>query len=117
MRGVPRAHLKSNDPGLARGHRPLSGHGTLLPPSQPPPGDRSEPPGSALRTAPMLALSDEDVWLTEPELRELLRFSRSTLTRFRARGLPHVGEGRLRRYHLATVLDWVGVYPRRSERA
>jgi hypothetical protein len=50
-------------------------------------------------------------WLTEPELRQRLRFSKSTLRRLRQRGLPCVGAGRLRRYCLATVLKWL------SERA
>jgi hypothetical protein len=46
-------------------------------------------------------------WLTEGELRAHLGYSRATLARFRARGLPHVGRARLRRYSLAEVLDWL----------
>jgi hypothetical protein len=49
----------------------------------------------------------EDIWLSEPELRQRLRYSRSTITRLRKRGLPCVGHDRLRRYHLPTVLQWL----------
>jgi excisionase family DNA binding protein len=52
-----------------------------------------------------LSVSDS-VYLTEPELRERLRISKSTVARLRAKGMPHVGTGRLRRYPLASVLRW-----------
>lgn len=46
-------------------------------------------------------------WLTEPDLRERLGYSRSTVARLRARGLPHVGRDRLRRYPWAEVRRWL----------
>ena len=49
----------------------------------------------------------EDIWLSEPQLRQRLQYSRSTITRLRNRGLPHVGRDRLRRYHLPSVLQWL----------
>jgi hypothetical protein len=49
----------------------------------------------------------EDIWLTEPELRQRLQYSRSTITRLRTRGLPCVGRDRLRRYHWPSVLHWL----------
>jgi predicted DNA-binding transcriptional regulator AlpA len=49
----------------------------------------------------------EDIWLSEPELRQRLQYSRSTITRLRKRGMPCVGRDRLRRYHLPTVLQWL----------
>ena len=49
----------------------------------------------------------EETWLTEPELRRRLSFSRSTIRRLRAKGLPHIGRDRLRRYRLSDVLKWL----------
>jgi hypothetical protein len=49
----------------------------------------------------------EEIWLSEPELRERLAYSRSTIARLRQRGLPCIGDDRLRRYHLPTVLQWL----------
>ena len=49
----------------------------------------------------------ENIWISGPELCRRLGISRSTVTRMRQRGLPHVGHDRLRRYHLPTVLRWV----------
>jgi biotin operon repressor len=51
--------------------------------------------------------ANADAWLSEPELRDRLGYSPSTIRRLRARGLPHVGSDRLRRYHLPTVLKWL----------
>lgn len=48
-----------------------------------------------------------DRYLSEPELRAYLGYSRSTIRRFRRKGLPCVGKDRLRRYHIATVLQWL----------
>jgi hypothetical protein len=49
----------------------------------------------------------DSVWLTEPELRQRLNYSRATLARLRKRGLPHIGSGRLRRYSLPAVVQWL----------
>jgi len=49
----------------------------------------------------------EGIWLSGPDLCRRLSISRSTLSRLRERGLPHVGHDRLRRYHLPTVLQWL----------
>jgi len=46
-------------------------------------------------------------WITEPELRQRLRYSASTIRRLRKDGLPYVGSDRLRRYHWPTVLQWL----------
>ena len=54
-----------------------------------------------LTTAPV------DEWLSEPELRQRLHYSKSTITRFRKRGMPYVGTGRLRRYPWAEVRSWL----------
>lgn len=51
-----------------------------------------------------------DVFITETELRRRLGYSRSTVARLRARGLPHVGRDRLRRYEWAGVLEWLSQY-------
>jgi hypothetical protein len=48
-----------------------------------------------------------DEWLNEPELRQRLNYSKSTISRLRKRGLPCIGTDRLRRYHWATVLQWL----------
>jgi len=49
----------------------------------------------------------EDRYLSEPRLAAYLGYSSSTMKRLRARGLPCVGQGRLRRYHLPTVMQWL----------
>jgi biotin operon repressor len=49
----------------------------------------------------------DDIWVSQPELCRRLGMSRSTVTRLRRRGLPHVGHDRLRRYHLPSVLQWL----------
>jgi len=51
------------------------------------------------------ALADE--WLSEPELRKRLHYSKSTITRFRKRGMPCIGSDRRRRYHWPSVLAWL----------
>ncbi len=48
-----------------------------------------------------------DFWYTEPDLRLWLSISRDTFRRWRKRGLPCIGSGRLRRYHGPTVVDWI----------
>jgi predicted site-specific integrase-resolvase len=48
-----------------------------------------------------------NIWVSGPELCRRLGVSRSTVARWRHRGLPHVGHDRLRRYHLSTVLKWI----------
>jgi hypothetical protein len=64
-----------------------------------------EPMETILTTRPVDQPMDE--WLGEPTLRRRLRFSRSTIRRLRARGLPSIGSGRLRRYRWASVVDWL----------
>jgi len=54
----------------------------------------------------------DDEWFKEPELRILLMISRDTFRRWRKRGLPCLGAGRLRRYHWPTLLAWLKVYDR-----
>ena len=49
-----------------------------------------------------------DRWLSGPQLCRYLSISGSTLKRWRAKGLPSVGEGRGRRYHVASILAWLG---------
>ena len=44
--------------------------------------------------------------MTPNELRQYLNVSRSTLSRMLDAGLPHVGEGRLRRFERDAVLQW-----------
>lgn len=44
--------------------------------------------------------------MTAQEVREYLKVSRSTLTRLLDAGLPHIGSGRLRRFHKETLLQW-----------
>jgi hypothetical protein len=51
--------------------------------------------------------TSSDEWLSEPAIRRRLGYSRSTFGRFRNRGLPHVGDGRLRRYSVPVVLEWL----------
>ncbi len=46
-------------------------------------------------------------WVSEPELCQILQYSSSTVRRLRAKGLPCVGNYRLRRYQLAQVIDWI----------
>jgi hypothetical protein len=53
-----------------------------------------------------LAATESDVWVTEPALRRRLTYSAATLSRLCEKGLPHLGTGRLRRYHIAEVLQW-----------
>jgi phage terminase Nu1 subunit (DNA packaging protein) len=48
-----------------------------------------------------------ETWIREPQLREYLQVSASTIRRLRTRGLPSMGRDRLRRYHLETVLRWL----------
>jgi hypothetical protein len=48
-----------------------------------------------------------DAWIAESELRRRLAYSRSTVTRLRKQGLPHVGRDRLRRYEWQAVLEWL----------
>lgn len=48
-----------------------------------------------------------DRYLSEPELRTYLGYSPSTIRRLRRKGLPCVGEGRLRRYHVGTVIQYL----------
>lgn len=55
-----------------------------------------------------LEIREADIYLSEPELRTYLRYSPSTIRRLRKKGLPCVGTDRLRRYHLGTVLEWLG---------
>ena len=54
-------------------------------------------------------VATDDVWLTEPQVRRQLQLSASTIRRLRTRGLPCIGQYRLRRYHLPTVLQWLPV--------
>ena len=48
-----------------------------------------------------------DRYLSEPELRTYLGYSPSTIRRLRRKGLPCLGKDRLRRYHIASVLQWL----------
>ena len=48
-----------------------------------------------------------DVWVKESYLRDYFWISRDTVARLRESGLPHIGHGRLRRYHLPTVVRWL----------
>ena len=52
----------------------------------------------------------DDDWFKEPELRIYLMISRDTFRRWRKKGLPHIGKGRLRRYHWPTLLEWLKVH-------
>ena len=52
----------------------------------------------------------DDDWHKEPELRLWLMISRDTFRRWRQRGLPCLGTGRLRRYHWPTLLAWLKVH-------
>ncbi|UVT20115.1 MAG: helix-turn-helix domain-containing protein [Nitrospira sp.] len=57
------------------------------------------------------ATTDENIqtdrYLSEPDLRSYLGYSPSTIRRWRKKGLPCIGQDRLRRYHLASVLKWL----------
>ena len=46
-------------------------------------------------------------WLTELQLRQRLRYSRSTIRSLRKAGLPHIGADRLRRYPWNEVREWL----------
>ena len=63
--------------------------------------DTSQPP-----EAPM-SDPEFDFFVSGPDLCALLDFHKATLVRLRQRGLPFVGSGRLRRYHVHTVLRWL----------
>lgn len=52
-----------------------------------------------------------DAWLTESYIRDYFLISRDTVARLRKAGLPHIGHGRLRRYHLPTVVRWLEQRP------
>jgi phage terminase Nu1 subunit (DNA packaging protein) len=56
---------------------------------------------------PVRSTSAREDWITDAELRHRLRYSKSTIQRLRARGLPCLGQGRLRRFHWPTVCDWL----------
>ena len=58
-------------------------------------------------SAPTTTTPVEDIWVSEPDLRLVLVYSRATVRRLRQKGLPHVGHDRLRRYHLPTVVKWL----------
>jgi len=47
-------------------------------------------------------------WVTSPELRTILKISRTTFYRMLDAGLPTIGSGRLRRHYWPDVLDWYG---------
>lgn len=49
-------------------------------------------------------------WFNERTVCEWLSVSRHTMYRWRKRGLPFIGRGRLRRYNLVEVLGWVDKY-------
>ncbi len=51
-----------------------------------------------------------DDWFKEPDLRFFLNISRDTFRRWRMKGLPHIGTGRLRRYHGPTLMEWMMKY-------
>ncbi len=59
---------------------------------------------------PHITWNANDDWFKEPELRLYLMISRDTFRRWRKRGLPHIGKGRLRRYHWTTLLEWLKKY-------
>lgn len=48
-----------------------------------------------------------DRYLSEPDLRSYLGYSPSTIRRWRKAGMPCIGQNRLRRYHIASVLQWL----------
>lgn len=50
---------------------------------------------------------ETDRYISEPELRAYLGYSPSTIHRLRNKGLPSVGKGRLRRFHIASVIQWL----------
>ena len=59
---------------------------------------------------PHITWNANDDWFKEPELRLYLMISRDTFRRWRKRGLPCLGSGRLRRYHWPTLLEWLKKY-------
>jgi hypothetical protein len=69
--------------------------------------DRSEVVVAAVSHEPPADLTAAHEWVSEPELRERLQYGRTTVARLRARGLPHVGSGRLRRYPWEEVIRWL----------
>lgn len=48
-----------------------------------------------------------DRFVSGPDLAKYLGYSESTIRRYRQQGLPCVGKGRLRRYHIASVIQWI----------
>lgn len=60
-----------------------------------------------MNTLPTNRQITTDRYVSEPELRAYLGYSPSTVRRFREKGLPSVGTGRLRRYHIDSVLQWL----------
>jgi hypothetical protein len=63
--------------------------------------------GFTIYTQPTNRQVSTDRYMSEPELRTYLGYSPSTMSRLRNKGLPCVGTGRLRRYHVSTVLQWL----------
>jgi len=59
------------------------------------------------QSASKIEYRETDRYVSEPELRTYLGYSASTIRRLRKKGLPCVGTDRLRRYHLASVLQWL----------
>ena len=45
--------------------------------------------------------------LTAAELQDVFQFSRATMYRLLAEGMPSIGKGRLRRFNFDAVLEWM----------
>lgn len=50
---------------------------------------------------------ETDRYLSQPELCKYFNYSTSTIRRYKKLGMPSIGTGRLRRYHVGTVLQWL----------
>lgn len=62
-----------------------------------------------MNSAIKIANRETDRYLSEPELRSYLGYSPSTIRRLRHKGLPSIGQDRLRRYHIGIVLQWLSL--------
>ncbi len=60
-----------------------------------------------MQSANKIESRETDRYVSEPQLMNYLGYSKNTIRRFRKKGLPCVGTDRLRRYHIASVLQWL----------
>lgn len=57
----------------------------------------------------------EEEYITTPELCEWLKIVKSTASKWRSEGLPHVGKARSYRYKKSEVLKWLNAENQKPE--